>query len=154
MREEANNNGGGTGKVSNPKDLIADTKVPMWLLSPIAKIHWAIAQFAGLLKYGAWNWRVAGVRCSVYISAIERHLEGYKSGEENDPVDGTKHLANIMACCALLIEAQAANKLTDDRPPRIDHRPAIVEAEALVAKLREQYKDRKPRHWSILDTEK
>ena len=141
-----------TVRDTNPKDAAGDARVPLWLLSSVAKIHWAMAQFAGLLKYGAWNWRVAGVRSSTYISAIERHIEGYKSGEECDPLDGTRHLGNIMACCALIMDAQAAGKLTDDRPPRVDHRPTIKEAEDLMVKLREQYKDRTPRHYSIADT--
>lgn len=149
--DAANNDGGGKGKVSNPKDAIADTRIPLWLLSPIAKIAWALAQFAGLLKYGAWNWRVAGVRASVYISAIERHIDAYKSGEKYDPVDGTDHRGNIMACCALLIEAEAAGKLEDDRPPRISHRAAVAEGEQLMTKLKTQYADRKPRHWTIAD---
>lgn len=138
-------------KESNPKEAIGDSKVPLWLLSPIAKVKWAMAQFAGLVKYGAWNWRAAGVRASTYLSAIERHLDGYKSGEELDPTDGTDHLGNIMACCAILIEARAAGKLTDDRPPRVDHRPAIAEAEALMVKLKAQYADKNPRHWTLAD---
>lgn len=140
-------------KDTNPKDAISDKKIPLWLLSPIAKIKWALAQFAGLIKYGAWNWRIAGVRASVYISAMERHMEGFKSGEEFDPVDGTDHLGNIMACCAILIEAREAGMLTDDRPPRIDHRRAVAQGEALMAKLREQYKGiEPPRHYTIADT--
>lgn len=138
---------------TNPKSAAAATRVPLWLCSTIAKIHWAMAQFAGLTKYGAWNWRVAGVRASEYLSAIERHLEGYKSGERVDPVDGTHHLGNIMACCALMLDAEAAGLLVDDRPPRIDHRPLIAEAEKLLAKLREQYKDiDEPRHYTIADS--
>lgn len=153
VSEGANNDGGGAGRVSNPKDILGDSRIPLWLLSSVAKIQWALAQFAGMLKYGAWNWRVAGVRASVYISAMERHIEGYKSGEEDDPVDGTHHLGNIMACAALLLDAKAAGKLTDDRPPRVDHRPTIAEGEALMRRLREQYKDRTPRHYTIEDSE-
>lgn len=138
-------------KASNPKDAIGDTKLPMWLLSPIAKAHWALAQFAGMLKYGAWNWRAAGVRSSVYISALERHLEGYKNGETVDPVDGTHHLGNIMACCGILLEAEAIGKLTDDRPPSIPMRPTFEEVQARMAALREQYKDKTPKHWTIAD---
>lgn len=149
----ANNDGGGAGKQSNPKDAISDTRVPLWLLSPIAKIAWCIAQFAGMLKYGAWNWRIAGVRASVYISAMERHIEGFKSGETYDPVDGTYHLGNIMACAALLLDAQAAGKFIDDRPPSVNHRPSIDEAEKTMARLRAQYADRKPTHFTIADTE-
>src|ERR1700674_131625 len=104
-------------KDTNPKDAVASNRIPLWLLSPIAKAHWALAQFAGMLKYGAWNWRSTGVRSSAYTSALSRHIDAYISGEEFDPVDGTKHLGNIMACAAILLDAEAAGKLTDDRPP-------------------------------------
>jgi hypothetical protein len=149
----ANNDGGGVGKLSNPKDALSDTRIPLWLLSSVAKIHWALAQFAGMLKYGAWNWRVAGIRASVYLSAIERHIEGIKAGEEFDPIDGTHHLGNIMACAAIMLDAKAAGKFIDDRPPSVDHRPTVAFGEALMAKLRAQYADRKPRHFTIADTE-
>lgn len=139
-------------KDTNPKDAIGDTKVPLWLLPTTPKIHWAMAHFAGATKYGTANWRVAGVRTSVYLSAMERHMEAFKSGEDLDPVDGTHHLGNVMACCAILMDAAAAHKLTDDRPPRVDHRPAIAEAEALMAKLKTQYADRNPRHYTIADS--
>lgn len=139
-------------KDTNPKDAAAVTRIPLWLLSPIAKAHWALAQFAGFLKYGGWNWRVAGVRASVYLSAAQRHLDAYLSGEEHDPIDGTHHLANIMACCAILLDARAAGKLTDDRPPSVGIRSAYGALEALAAKLREQYADRAPRHYTIDDT--
>lgn len=139
-------------KATNPKDLIGDTKVPMWLLSPIAKAHWALGQFAGMLKYGAWNWRAAGVRSSVYISAMERHIEAYKSGEEYDPVDGSHHLGNIMACAAILLDARAAGKLTDDRPPSVEVRSTFAFVEGAMAKLKLQYADKKPRHWTIADS--
>jgi len=140
-------------KDSNPKDQAASSRIPLWLLSPIAKAHWALAQFAGLLKYGAWNWRRAGVRSSVYLSAIDRHRDAYLSGEEHDPVDGTHHLANIMACCAIILDAKAAGKLIDDRPPSVGIRPDYAELEALAGDLRRKYADRIPRHFTIADTE-
>jgi hypothetical protein len=139
-------------KPSNPKDAISETKLPLWLLSPIAKAYWALAQFAGMAKYGAWNWRIAGVRASVYLSAMQRHLDAFMSGEEVDPVDGTHHLANIMACAAILLDAREAGKLTDDRPPSLNLRRSYAEQEQLVAKLREQYKDKTPKHYTIVDT--
>jgi len=138
-------------KLSNPKDAIGDTKVPLWLCSPIAKAHWALGQFAGMLKYGAWNWRAAGVRKSVYLSAMERHLDAFKSGETHDPVDGTHHLGNIMACAAILLDAAAAGKINDDRPPVVGIRAAYDEVQAQMAVLREQYKDKAPKHWTIDD---
>lgn len=138
-------------KLSNPKDAIGDTKVPVWLCSAIAKAHWALGQFAGLCKYGAWNWRVAGVRASVYLSAMGRHIDAYTNGERLDPTDGTHHLGNVMACCAILLEAEAIGKLTDDRPPRADIREAYAEVQAGMAKLKVLYADKAPKHWTIAD---
>lgn len=141
-------------KEVNPKDLAARAKIPLALCSPIAQAHWALAQYCGLVKYGAWNWRVAGVLYSVYLHAMKRHIDGILSGETVDPEDGTDHLGNIMACAAILLDARAAGKLTDDRPPSVDHRATYAELEKLMATLRTQYEDRAPRHYTIADTEK
>lgn len=135
-------------KPTNPKDAAATDRVPLGLLSPIAKAHWALAQHCGRAKYGAWNWREAGVRASVYIDAIGRHTDGYLSGETYDPADGTHHLGNIMACCAILLEAEAAGKLTDDRPPALDMRPTYAEVQRRMADLTTKYADRNPKHWT------
>jgi hypothetical protein len=140
-------------KDTNPKDAAAVDRIPLWTLSPIAKAHWALAQFAGLLKYGSWNWRVAGVRSSVYLSALQRHLDAYTSGEETDPIDGTHHLGNIMACAAILLDAREAGKLTDDRPPSVSLRGAYASLQGLAKRLIAQYADRAPRHFTIADTE-
>ena len=141
-------------KDTNPKDAIGDTKVPLWLLSPIAKAKWALAQFCGMTKYGAWNWRVSGVRSSVYLSAAMRHLDAYLSGEELDPADGTDHLGNVMACMAIIIDARAAGKLTDDRPPSVARAEVYSEVEAQMAVLKAKYADKTPKHCTIADTEK
>lgn len=140
-------------KDTNPKDAIGATKVPLSLLSPIAKAAWALAQFCGMTKYGAWNWRKAGVRMSIYLDAIDRHRDGLLSGEWYDPVDGTAHLGNIMACCAIILDAHAAGKLIDDRPPSVDMRPMYAEVEARMPVLRRKYEHCKPRHYTIADTE-
>lgn len=143
-----------TSKPTNPKDHAATARIPLWLCSPIASAHWALAQFAGLLKYGAWNWRKDGVRASVYISAMKRHIDAFTSGEEFDPVDGTHHLGNIMACASILLDAKAAGKLVDDRPPaNADMRKEYARLELLAKSLIDQYKDRDPRHWTIADTD-
>lgn len=140
-------------KDTNPKEAVGDKKVAFFLTSGIAAAHWAAAQIAGYCKYGAWNWRIAGVRASTYISAIPRHLHRWTNGERLDPVDGTHHLGNIMACCAILLEAEAIGKLNDDRPPAATEALLKVfdEVEAITARLREQYKDRNPKHYTIAD---
>lgn len=140
-----------TTKDSNPKDFAATNKAPLWLLSAIAKAEWAMAQLAGALKYGSWNWRIVGVRSSVYLSAIQRHYDAYVNGEEYDPVDGTHHLGNIMACCAIILDAKERGKLTDDRPPSVSVRRIYDRCEALSAELQEKYRDRSPRHFTHAD---
>jgi hypothetical protein len=140
-------------KDTNPKDAAAQDRIPLGLCSPIAKAHWALAQFAGMLKYGAWNWRKAGVRSSVYIHAIQRHLDAYASGEEVDPIDGTHHLGNIMAGCAIILDAKEAGKLTDDRAPRINIRGTYTALQELARELIRKYADKKPRHYTIADSE-
>lgn len=137
---------------TNPKDQAAVSRVPLWLLSPIAKAAWALAQYAGLLKYGAWNWRATGVRASVYLSAAERHLDAWKSGEEFDPADGTHHLGNVMACCAIVLDARAAGKLVDDRPPSVSIRATYGEALLMAEALAHRYATRTPKHWTIDDS--
>lgn len=141
-------------KDTNPKDAVANNKIPLSLLSPIAKAAWAVAQLAGGCKYGFWNFRISGVRASVYLDAIDRHRDGILSGEWYDPVDGTPHLGNIMACCAILLDAHAAGKLVDDRPPSVSMRPTYEELEKLIGELKSKYKDVPPRHYTIEDTDK
>lgn len=138
-------------KESNPKEIIGEKKIPLWLCSPIAKAQWAVCQHVGAAKYGAWNWRLAGVKASTYLSAMQRHMDAYMSGEEVDPVDGTPHLGHIMACCAILIDAKAADKLEDNRPPVLSLRKSYEEIEAQMLKISENYSTINPKHYTIKD---
>lgn len=140
-------------KQTNPKEAVGDKKVPLWLCSPIAMAHWALGQFAGMCKYQAWNWRVAGVRGSTYVSAMKRHIDAYVSGEVYDPVDGTHHLGNVMACASILLDAEAAGKLNDDRPPSVDVRPTYSFVEAQMGTIREKYAHIPQKPFTIADTE-
>jgi hypothetical protein len=56
----------------------------------------------------------------------------YVDGEDLDPESGMDHLAHIMACCAVLLDAKAAGKLNDDRTPG----PAPEYLSAEVAKVK------------------
>jgi hypothetical protein len=66
-------------KPTNPKDAIGTEKLPMHLIPGSAKATMALAFLEGALKYGKYNWRVAGVRASIYLDAMERHLEKFKN---------------------------------------------------------------------------
>ena len=135
-------------KEPNPKDAIAGTKVPLHLLSPIASAHWALAQFVGAVKYGTWNWRGTRVKSMVYLSAAKRHIDACIAGEDVDPADGTRHLGNVMACCAIILDAEVAGTLDDDRPPVVGVRKVYAWVEEQMVKLREKYKDLKPTHYT------
>ena len=141
------------GKATNPKDAIGDTKLPVHLVSPIVTAYQAIAHFLGNVKYGSWNWRAGGARASIYYAAQKRHVDAWWEGQKYDPTDNTPHLANAMACLAILIECEECGNLNDDRPPsRGDvYRRLRNEFEALMPKIREQYKDKSPYHWTIKD---
>lgn len=141
-------------KATNPKDAIASNKLPLHLVSPIVKAYQAIAHFLGNVKYGAHNYRAAGARASVYYAAAMRHLDAWWEGQENDPVDGTPHLANALACINILIETSVGGNLTDDRPPsRSPELDALrAQFEALMPKIRERYAHLEPRHYTIADT--
>lgn len=140
-------------KDSNPKDRIGSTKLPLDLLSGIAKVEWCLAQLEGALKYGTWNWRHAGVRVSIYVAAIERHLEKYKNGEDRDPETGVHHLGNVMAGAAILLDAGALSKLTDDRPPMGPAATLIDAAQSDVLHLQRLYGNVQPRNYTIEDSE-
>ncbi len=139
-------------KETNPKDAIGVTKLPLHLLSPVAKAYWAHAQFVGLAKYQAWNWRASEVKLSVYISAAARHLEAFNGGESYDPVDATHHLGNLMACAAIMLDAIAAGTAVDDRPPKIDFRESWSYVESQMPLTRERYKHIPQNPHTILNT--
>jgi hypothetical protein len=141
-------------KDTNPKDAIATNKLPLHLVSPIVKAYQAIAHFLGNVKYGAWNYRAAGARASIYRSALDRHVDAWWEGEEIDPVDGTPHLANALCCLNILIEAKHSGGLIDDRPPSRSPELAKLRAsfEALMPQIRARYADKNPHHYTIADT--
>lgn len=104
-------------KPTNPKDAAATNRLPLDLVPGSLKAFAALAYAEGAAKYGAYNWREAGVRASVYRAAMERHLEAWWHGEDVDPMTGVPHLASIIAGAGILIDAGLLGKVTDDRPP-------------------------------------
>jgi hypothetical protein len=136
----------------NPKDRVAGKKLPFGLIPSTALIELELAFLEGALKYGRYNWRVAGVSTSVYRAAMERHMRSWWEGENVDPSTKIKHLGNLMACCAILIDAEACSKLHDDRPPSAPVGDMIRAAEERVAHLKELFKDFNPKQYTIADT--
>jgi hypothetical protein len=142
-----------TEKLTNPKDAIGSTKLPLNLIPDTALVHMSLAFLEGALKYGTSNWRIAGVRASIYISAYERHTKKWKNGQSADPKTRIHHLGSAMACLAILLDAELAGKLNDDRPPSVPLEKLIDDSEETVRHLMDLFKDHNPRHYTIADTE-
>lgn len=101
---------------SNPKSAHGIKKTPYHLV-PVPAIEAEAWVFGlGAQKYGAYNWRDTSVAASVYYSAALRHLTAWLEGEDRDPESGQSHLAHARACLGILLDAQTAEKLIDDRP--------------------------------------
>jgi hypothetical protein len=101
---------------TNPKDLVGNTKVSLSKLPVIAVAHGAMAMMDGAEKYGPYNWRDKSVVASIYVDAAMRHLQCWFEGQEQATDSKVHHLGHTIACCAILLDAQAKSKLVDDRP--------------------------------------
>lgn len=131
-------------KASNPKEAFGDAKIPMDLLPDTATVQFNLAFLEGALKYGQYNWRVAGVKASTYIRAMRRHIAKFENGQDVDPATMVHELASVGACCAIILDAIACGKLNDDRPPHANMEKALADAAKTAAHLKELFKDHAP----------
>jgi len=145
----------GAAKPTNPKDIVATTKLPLHLIPMITQAYLAIGHFNGLGKYGRDNWRASGALASIYVSAALRHINSWNEGEELDPDDGVPHLMGAITSLSILIDAQYTGMLSDDRKYRGAGIPAQVRglAEAHIARLAKLHANRRPKHYNIQDIE-
>jgi hypothetical protein len=132
-------------KPTNPKDIIGSDKLPLGLIPGATKAYLSIGHLEGDLKYGRVNWREAGVRTTIYLDALERHIEKFKAGEWEDPVTKIPHLANALACISIIIDAAHAGKLEDDRPKPntgyvLDSLPKVLTVPQLIDSFSEKVK--------------
>ena len=105
-------------KDTNPKDNAGSLK-PSYSSVPVPVLYEIGAALTeGKLKYGGYNWRVAGVRTSVYIDAARRHLDAFWEGEDQDPDSGLSHITKAIAGLVVLRDAMLQGTIkNDDRPP-------------------------------------
>jgi hypothetical protein len=137
-------------KASNPKDLIGSDKLPLDLVPDTVTAYLALGFLEGVLKYGKVNWRQCGVRASIYIAANRRHMAKWIGGEEVDPVTKVPHLASAMACIGIIVDAQAAGMLVDDRPLRGCDTSAFIDGLTDTVKhLKALFADKDPVHYLI-----
>lgn len=140
----------------NPKDKIGSRKIDLGLVPDSAVVGLAIALTEGAVKYGRFNWRIAGVSARIYHAACRRHLSKWWNGQDEDTATTVHHIDNAMACLAIIRDAMLYDKLTDDRPPAPSPH-AVAEmidlAEKKQAWLVELFKDHKPKQFTRADTQ-
>ena len=106
-------------RAANPKTAIGRSKPAMLsVIPPAGLLHLGEVMKLGAKKYGPFNWRVEPVPAEVYVDAAMRHLMSWYDGEDEDPESGQSHLAHVMACCAIIIDAKEHGKLDDNRPAK------------------------------------
>lgn len=107
-------------KDTNPKDAVGVRKWRQYCTVPITVVwELGVAMLEGARKYGRHNYRVAGVRASVYVDAAKGHIDSWWEGEDIDADSGLSHITKAMASLAVLRDAMINDMVTDDRPPKV-----------------------------------
>jgi hypothetical protein len=136
-------------KDTNPKDAIGIRKAPLSTVPGNVIAEIGVAMLEGASKYGRHNYRVAGVRASVYYDAAMRHLIAWWEGEDEDLDSSMSHITKILACMTVLRDAMHQEVWTDDRPPR--SKPFYAELNGRAASILEKHAETNPRHHTIRD---
>lgn len=105
-------------KNGNPKDGIGVKKVPLSTVPARPMLEIGLAMMEGARKYARHNYRIAGVRASVYYDAAIRHLAAWWEGEDIDPDSGLSHLIKAAACMVVIRDSIIQGNWVDDRPPK------------------------------------
>lgn len=126
-------------KDTNPKDAIGVTKAPMSTVPCGVIMEVGVAMLEGSLKYGRHNYRVAGVRASVYYDALFRHAMDWYEGNNLDPASGLNHITKAIATLVVLRDAMQNKMMVDDRPIGMRSPDWLVELNKRTAELLEKY---------------
>jgi hypothetical protein len=140
-----------SSKPSNPKDAIGIRKLAFSVLPWRVLCGVALAMLEGACKYGRHNYRVVGVRASVYFDAVvARHLTDWWEGVDIDPDSGLHHIDKAIAGLVVLRDSMLQGNFVDDRPPRgnID----MAELNRLAGEIIDRHTDKSPRHYTIADS--
>lgn len=126
-------------KTSNPKDSVGVKKVPLHVVSSPVMMEVGLAMLEGDRKYGGHNYRVAGVRASVYYDALMRHMMAFWEGEDTDSESGLSHITKALSTLFVLRDAMLNDMWTDDRPPKFKNPNWIKDYNKLAAEIIEKY---------------
>lgn len=125
-------------KLSNPKDSVGVKKVPFSTVPAEVIAEIGLGMLEGASKYGRHNYRVVGVRASVYYDAAMRHLTEWWEGTDMDVDSGLNHITKALTSLVVLRDAMINEKLNDDRPPRL-RTGWIAELNTEAARIIETY---------------
>ena len=134
---------------ANPKDAAGRAKLPLHLWPATATAMGCIGLLEGMGKYGRANWRATPVYASVYVAALKRHVEDWFEGQDLAPDSQNPHLANALACLAIIVDAQAHGTLIDDRQftPTPGYETLVASLLPQVAHLQSLHADKTPQHY-------
>lgn len=141
-------------KSPNPKDAAAQSKVPLHVFPMTAVMGGSLALFDGLLKYGLANYRATEVNASVYHAAAMRHMFKWYAGEDIDVESGLPNTWHAIACIAILIDADAAGTLIDDREFPSGFLEMMRTKSSEVGRLRDMHASKNPKHYDRRDADK
>ena len=99
----------------DPKASMGTAKPSVFGTPPIPLFQLGAVFALGMKKYGLFNWRKTRVNASAYYDAAQRHLMAWRDGENQDRESKHHPLAHVMACCAIIIDAETHGVLNDDR---------------------------------------
>ena len=137
-------------KLTNPKDMIGTRKAPMSTVPANVMAEVGVAMLEGACKYGRSNYRVAGVRMSVYYDATIRHLFSWWEGEDIDPDSQLSHITKAITSLVVLRDSMMQGMATDDRPPRsVKFYAGLNDAAGVML---DKHADKSPRHYTIDDS--
>lgn len=128
-------------KDTNPKDALGIKKAPLSTLPTGPMYEMALAMLEGSRKYGRHNYRVMGVKASVYYDAAMGHITSWWEGEDIDPASGVHHLAKAMACLAIVRDSMMMENWIDDRPPCYPNASKLMRNSPIVETILEKYPD-------------
>lgn len=130
-------------KDTNPKDALGILKTPLSTIPATVLAEVGVGMYEGARKYGRHNFRVIGVRASVYYDATMRHLMAWWEGEDIDPDSGLSHITKAICSLVVIRDAMIQEMMADDRPPQA---PAgwLAELDDKIKEIAEKYPDAVP----------
>jgi hypothetical protein len=141
-------------KDGNPKDSIGTRKVPVSVIPCQVMGEVGLALLEGARKYGRHNYRVAGVRASVYYDAVVgRHLASFWEGEDIDEESGLSHVTKAIAGLIVLRDSMLIGNWVDDRPPKIKS-GWVQELNRKAGEIIDKYPDAKEPYTELNTNEK